>query len=241
MKTQKLFVYSGDGHNGVSHRNGNRKKAWASILGGGALAVYGAARKSAPGTVLAALGGFLVYRGVRSVRSSISPIFVQKSVTINRPPEEVFQFWRNFENLPRFMQHLKSVKSIGNRYSHWEAQGPLHTRASWDAEITDERANEYIAWKSVPGSELENSGSVEFRPVPSHGGTEIRVTIEYHAPSGKIGKAFTRLFGEHPEQQVREDLRRFKQLMETGEIPTTVGQTSGRRTPFVRMIQAAAQ
>ena len=218
---------------------GKRKQTWASIIGGSALAVFGASRKNVSGVALAALGGYIAYRGLRSVRSTTGPVLVHRSFTINKPPQEIFQFWRNFENLPRFMQHLKSVKTTGDRFSHWVATGPLNTSVSWDAEITDERPNEFIVWRSVPGSEIANSGSVEFRPATFHGGTEITVTIQYDAPGGKLGSAFARIFGEHPEQQIREDLRRFKQLMEAGEIPTVVGQTSGRRTPWVRMMQAA--
>lgn len=238
MNNRKVVPYSYPNH-GNRHRNGGRKQTWASIVSGSALAVFGATRKNASGAGLAALGGFLVYRGVRSARSANGPISIERSFTISKPPEEVFQFWRNFENLPRFMRHLNSVKTTGDRYSHWEAKGPLHSSATWDAEITDERPNEYIIWRSVPGSEIDNSGSVEFRPAPFHGGTEIHVALRYDPPGGKVGEAFARLFGEHPEQQIREDLRRFKQLMEAGEIPTTVGQPSGRRTPWVRMMEAA--
>ena len=238
MQKEKLFPSSAQLHNGDRHRNGYRKQTWASIVGGSALAVFGASRRSVSGAGLSAIGGLLVYGGVRSARSS-GPIFVQRSFTIDKSPEEVFQFWRNFENLPKFMQHLNSVKTTGDRFSHWVARRPMNMSASWDAEITDERQNEYIVWKSVPGSEVENSGSVEFRPAPFHGGTEVHITIQYSQPGGKVGAAFARLFGEHPEQQVREDLRRFKQLMEAGEIPTVEGQSSGRRTPWVRMMHAA--
>ena len=229
-------VRNGDSRNG---RNITRAQTWGSIIGGSALAVFGVSRKNMPGIGLAALGGLLLYRGVRSTMADTQPLFVRRSFTINKPVNEVFQFWRNFENLPRFMRHLESVTSTSDRFSHWKARGPMKSTVTWDAEITDEVPNEYIVWSSVPGSMVENSGSVEFRPATFHGGTEVHVSIRYDAPGGKIGSLFASMFGENPEQQVREDMRRLKQLLEAGEIPTVVGQTSGRRTAFVRMMQAA--
>ena len=214
-------------------------RPWASIGGGAAMATFGVSRKSWPGAALAAAGGFLVYQGFRDSHRAVRPIHVEKSFTIYRPVDEVFRYWRNFENLPRFMRHLRSVQTTGDRTSRWEARAPLGWPIGWDAEITDERENDYILWHSLPGGTVEHRGSVEFRTAPFDGGTEIAVSLDYRPPIGKLGSVFARLFGENPEQQVREDLRRFKQLMEAGEIPTTQGQPSGRRSAFVRMMHAA--
>jgi uncharacterized membrane protein len=148
-------------------------------------------------------------------------------MTINRSPQDLFNFWRNLENLPRFMRHLESVQNFGQR-SHWVARGPLGVRVEWDAEIYRERPNEMIAWRSLEGADVDNTGSVHFTPAPVGRGTEVRVVLKYDPPAGKAGAAVAKLFGKAPEQQIREDLRRFKQLMEAGEVPTTEGQTSCR-------------
>jgi uncharacterized membrane protein len=148
---------------------------------------------------------------------------VEKTVTINRPVEAVYRFWRNVENFPRFMRHLTSVQDLGNGRSRWKAKAPAWMTVTWDAEILQERENEWIAWRSVEGSQVENSGSVRFQPAPGARGTEVRVQLEYHPPAGTFGRVIAYLFGEDPEQQVTDDLRRFKQLVETGEIPISEG------------------
>jgi uncharacterized membrane protein len=148
---------------------------------------------------------------------------VEKTITINRPVEAVYRFWRNFENFPRFMRHLTSVEDLGNGRTRWRAKAPAGMTVKWDAEILQERENEWIAWRSVEGSQVENSGSVRFQPAPGARGTEVRVQLEYHPPAGTFGRVLTYLFGEDPEQQVKDDLRRFKQLVETGEIPISDG------------------
>ncbi len=230
-------------HNGNGSRFSREKlmsaRPLASISAGAALAVFGASRRSWSGTALAAAGGLLVYQGFRESHKAVHPIHVERSMTINKPVEEVFSFWRNFENLPRFMRHLKSVRVADERTSRWEARAPLGMSIAWDAEITEERPNDFIIWRSLPGGAVEHRGSVQFRNAPFAGGTEVIVSLDYRPPVGRPGAFFARLFGENPEQQVREDLRRFKQLMEAGEIPTTEGQSSGRRSAFVRMMHAA--
>lgn len=143
-------------------------------------------------------------------------IRVEQAVTINRPPEEVFAFWRNFENLPRFMDHLESVRVVDDRRSHWVAKGPAGTRVEWEAEIHNEIPGHLIAWRSLPDSEVNHAGSVNFSPAPNEG-THVRVVLRYDPPAGKIGAAVARLFGEEPSQQVAEDLRRLKQVLEAGE------------------------
>lgn len=146
---------------------------------------------------------------------------VEKVATINRPIHEVYQFWRNFENLPRFMRHLESVEVLDGRRSRWRAKAPAGMTVEWEAEILQDREQEWIAWRSLEGSQVPNSGSVRFTPAPGGRGTEVRVQLQYSPPAGRVGRLVAKLFGEEPELQVREDLRRFKQLMETGEIPVS--------------------
>lgn len=154
---------------------------------------------------------------------------VIKCVTINRSPEDLFRFWRRLENLPFFARHLISVKETSPTESHWVAKSPAGTTAEWDATIVKETPNEYLAWESNPGSEIDNAGSVRFKPAPNKQGTEIMVTLEYIPPVGALGALVARLYGEEPDIQVAEDLARFKAFMETGEIPTTVNQPMGGR------------
>lgn len=144
---------------------------------------------------------------------------LEQTVVIARPREDLFQFWRQFDNLPRFMDNLESVTALDGRRSHWVAKGPLGTRVEWDAEIHNEIPDELIAWRSLPGSDVDQAGAVHFMP-GSGGGTEVRVVLRYAAPAGKIGEAIGHLLGEDPRQQIADDLRRFKQVMEAGEVPT---------------------
>lgn len=145
-------------------------------------------------------------------------IKVEESVTINRPLLEVYRFWRNFENLPRFMDHLESVTVIDDTHSHWVAKGPAGTKVEWDAVIHNEVDDELIAWRSLPGAEVNNAGSVHFTPTPNGTGTDVRVVLSYEPPAGKLGAAVAKLLGEEPSQQVAEDLRRFKQVMDLGDV-----------------------
>lgn len=154
-------------------------------------------------------------------------IHVEESVTINRPMSDLFRFWRNFENLPKFMEHLESVAMREEGISHWVATGPAGTRVEWDARIINEVQDKVIGWQSLTGSTISTAGSVNFDQDPH--GTRVTVHLQYNPPGGKLGAAIAKMFGEEPNQTIREDLRRFKQLMEAGEIPTTKGQPSGRR------------
>ena len=221
---------------------------WISVIAGSALAAYGLKRRSIPGLVLSGLGGFLVWRGTtgRCILyealgiSTAEPqgdqvsvpyghgIRVEKSVTINSTPERLYRFWRNFENLPRFMDHLESVKVIDDKHSHWVAKGPARIKAEWEAEIINEVPNELIGWRSVDGSRVDNAGSVHFKPAAGGRGTEVKVVLRYDPPAGLLGAAFAKVFGEDPAFQVQEDLRRLKELVETGEIATTERQSTGR-------------
>ncbi len=157
------------------------------------------------------------------------PIKVEKTLTINKPAAELYRFWHNFENLPHFMKHLKQVKVYDAKTSHWTTSGPLDGTVEWDAVITDDRENEFIAWKSVENADVDNSGSIQFRPMSHDRGTEVKVVTEYNPPAGAVGDAIAKLLGESPKQQIGDDLSRFKMLMETGEIATTEGQPKGRK------------
>lgn len=148
---------------------------------------------------------------------------VEQVVTIARPAEELYRYWRDFANFPRFMRHLSRVELLGGHRSRWTATAPAGTTVTWDAEIVQDREAEWLAWRSLPDSQVRNSGSVRFTPAPGARGTEVRVQLEYAPPAGQLGRMVAMLFGEEPAQQVREDLRRFKQLMETGEIPLSDG------------------
>lgn len=231
-------------------KNVGRNERIASSVAGGALVAYGIKQGGVVGTVLSVLGGGLVLRGTTGhcnvykaldvntadKKSKDSPfgkgragkIHVTKSVTINKSQQELYDFWRNFENLPQFMSHLESVKKIDNKRSHWKAKAPFGSSVEWEAEVTSDQPNERIGWKSVEGSDIPNSGVVEFLPTSTRG-TEVKVVLTYEPPAGKIGSLIAKLFGEEPSQQVADDLRRFKRLMESGAIITVEGQSSGRK------------
>jgi uncharacterized membrane protein len=188
-----------------------------------ALGVDTAERSREKGTGIIADRGSDTRRQLGGARG----IHVEEAVTINKPIAEVFRFWRNFENLPKFMQHLESVAVREEGISHWVAKGPAGVNVEWDARIINEIENKLIGWQSLEGSTVSTAGSVNFDDTEH--GTRVSVHLQYHPPGGRVGAAVARLFGEEPNQTIREDLRRFKQLMETGEIPTTEGQPSGRR------------
>lgn len=213
---------------------------WATLISGGTLVLSGLRQGSLRGALTALAGGGLIYRGVtaqKGIQDTIQDtlgmdksIRVEKSVTIsNKSPEELYCFWRNFENLPRFMKHLKHVTVYDDKRSHWIASAPMGTSVEWDAEIINEQENHFIAWASVEGADIDNSGFVRFQPAPAGRGTEVKVAIEYNPPGGAIGDAIAKFFGEEPKQQIGDELRRFKMLMEAGEIATTEGQPSGRK------------
>ena len=241
----------------ASRLNVGRVERWLSMVAGGALAAYAFKRRSVPGGTAALAGAALLYRGatghcdvyqalgVNRVRGHGTGVMAdrgsdtrqqlgggagvhaEESVTINRPIAEVYRFWRNFENLPKFMKHLESVSTRDAGVSHWVARGPAGMKVEWDARIINEIDDKLIGWQSLDGSMVSTAGSVNFRETPR--GTDVRVHLQYNPPAGKVGAAVARLFGEDPSVQIHEDLRRFKQLMETGEIPTTDGQSRGGR------------
>jgi uncharacterized membrane protein len=161
------------------------------------------------------------------VRSQTGDIGVRQSIMINRSPEELYQFWYEFRNLPGFMYHLESVQTTGPGRSHWVAKGPAGTRVEWDAEVTAEQPNALIAWRSLPGAPVEHTGAVRFESAPGGRGTVVRVELTYRPPGGVLGACLAKLFGKAPEQQLQEDLRRFKQVMEAGEVVRSDGSPQG--------------
>lgn len=161
---------------------------------------------------------------------------VEKSITINKTADECYRFWRDFEAFPRFMTHLESVQAVtGNRF-HWKAKGPAGSSVEWDADVTVDQPGRELAWQSVEGADVDNAGRVLFESAPGGRGTIVRVVMHYKPPGGVAGALIASMFGEEPSVQIDEDLRRFKWLIETGEIPTTVGQPSGERGAWNRLL-----
>jgi uncharacterized membrane protein len=152
-----------------------------------------------------------------------------RTITINRPAHELYNFWRNVENLQQIMPTLKSVKATGEKTSHWVAAGPGGVEVEWDSEVIEDNPADRISWRSLPGTKFPNSGIVRFEELPGDRGTVVRLKMVCDAHAG-IGAKVAKLFGRAPEQQSMEFLRRFKSLMETGEIPTTKGQPAGRKS-----------
>jgi uncharacterized membrane protein len=216
-------------------QNVGELERWASVVAGTAIAAFGLSRRNAGGTAAALIGGALVWRGATGhcpVYDSLGMstaglekrqvsvpygkgIRVEESVTVAASPDRVYGFWRNLENLPRFMRHLESVEQFDGNRSHWTAKGPAGIDAHWDAEIINEIPNELIGWRSVADANVANAGSVHFTPTVG-GGTEIRVVLRYDPPGGAVGDAFLRLFGEDPAAQIADDLGRLAALLNEG-------------------------
>ena len=168
-------------------------------------------------------------RTTTSERMKEGIVRTKRSITVRRPVDEVYAFWRDLENLPQFMRHLESVTVTGDRRSHWVARAPAGKRVEWDAETVDERENELIAWRSLPGSDVYNAGAVRFQPAPGGRGTEVRVWLEYDPPFGKLGSKVAMLWREEPGQQAMDSLRHLKQVLETGEV--VLSDATKRRGP----------
>jgi len=206
-----------------------------SVLLGGGLAAMGLQRGSLSGWLLAAVGGSLVYRGVtghcacyeqlgintatgRGAATAIPAqhgVHVEHSVIIQREAEELYDAWRHFKGLPDFMTHLECVEELDERRSRWTAKGPLGTSVSWEAEIINERPGELIAWRSVEGSVVDTAGSVRFEPSGNGSSTQVTVNLKYNPPAGKLGAKIAEFLGVDPDQQIVDDLQRFKWIMET--------------------------
>jgi uncharacterized membrane protein len=222
----------------------------ASALGGALLAAYGISQRNKSGAMLAAAGGALIVRGAtgfcpgyaaagvdmrtsddtKTALAGARGSLVDTAVTIARPHDELYHFWRHLENLPKFMPHLVSVKQIDDKRSHWIAKAIRGRTVEWDAEIINDDLNELIGWRTLDGADVVSAGSVRFKPGGREGETQVHVRMQYDPPAGKMGAAFAWLFGDNPSQTIRDDLRRFKALMETGEVPTTEGQPRGQQS-----------
>jgi len=230
-------AWLGNGHDSVNVGDAER---WLSLAGGGALAAWGMARPRWGGLLLTGLGLSLIYRGWsghcelydKFGLSTTEPhgpnarvaagrgCRVEKSVFVNRPADELYAFWRDFENLPRVMSHLKSVTVTGAR-SHWVAAGPAGLSIEWDAEIINDRPNELIAWGSLPGSQVNTAGSVHFYNLLNRG-TKVAVNFKYDPPGGRTGAAFARLFGHDAATMIEHDIETFKRLAEADQLRPTV-------------------
>ena len=174
-------------------------------------------------------GGYLIYSGVRN--GAPKQFEIKRSITVNKPAEELYQFWRNLENLPSFMEHLESVTQREG-VSHWVVEDAFNRKVEWDARVSQEHPNELIRWHSLPGSPVDHRGSVQFAKATGNRGTVVTVTLQYGTPAGKAGNIVSALFGKHPEQIVREELRHFKQLMEGNSNHT---RSTGRSTRAQRL------
>jgi uncharacterized membrane protein len=244
----------------ISHHkhavNVAKAERWVSGIGGGLLTIAGV-RKQSPGGIAMAVGGGLLMRraitghcefyealGVRSApkgqgaETTSVPyelgIRVDKAITIDKPRDEMYRFWRDISNLSRFMKNVESIHDLGENRSHWVVSGPAGRMLEWDAVIHNEVENELIGWRSLPGAHVDHAGSVQFKDAPGGRGTEVKVELQYNPPAGPMGALVSMLWGKEPGLQIGEDLRRLKQMLEAGEIPTTEGQPSGasRRMPL---------
>ena len=220
---------------------------WARVAGDTMdLALLGSAlrnQSTSPTRTLAATGAVAgafaadVVDGVRLSRAAPDangsapeaelPVQVTAAITVRRDRAELYEMWRDFERFPDFMAHLEEVRATGTTTSHWKARGPLGMTVEWDAEITDEVPGERIAWRSVEGSKVDNSGTVRFVTAPGDQGTELHVDMRYSPPAGAVGATIAKIFGEEPGIQLKDDLRRFKNIAETGEVVRSDGSPDG--------------
>jgi uncharacterized membrane protein len=221
---------------------------WASLLGGGTLALYGLSRGSPGGLVLALLGGSLAYRGAtghchlyqalglstaddRGRRDAGAPADaaeVERSISIGKPADDLYRSWREPRNLSRIMGHFAEVTPLDGSRAHWAVRGPMGRRIEWDSRVVDDRPGEVLRWESLPAADLPNEGSIRFRPAPGDRGTEVTLRVDFDPPGGALGRAAMRLLGVAPMLIAEKALRRFKSLVETGEIPTTSHQPAAR-------------
>ena len=193
----------GDGFSKRRAQRGRLIAATAAVAGVTAIDALSAARQSRHA----------------SLSRAFAPIHVVRTITINQDRESVYRFWRDFSNLPRFMAHLDAVEEQSNGRTTWRVQGPAGMHVSWDAEVTLDRPGECIAWRSLEGStSVPNRGVVRFKEAPGGRGTEVHVELKYEPVGAALGAAFAKLFGEEPSQQIAGDLRRLKQVLETGEV-----------------------
>lgn len=218
--------------------NVGETERWASLIAGGAMALYGlTSPKSASGWLLAGLGGCLAYRGLTGHCSGYAALGIstadhhgpatsvaaghgvklEQTIVINRPAADLYSFWRKLENIPRFMSHIESVEQLGAGRSHWKAR-MLGVPLEWDARIITDDQDSLIGWRSLEGSTVDTAGSVHFEQAPGGRGTQVRLVMKYDPPAGKSGAFLARLFGQAPEQCMAADLQRFKEIMEAKHV-----------------------
>jgi uncharacterized membrane protein len=232
------------GHKGATTARGLER--WATLATAAAIIGYGLTRRTVSGTCIAVAATPLAYRGLAGSWPSVTNgrgahgdtraalggrrgIHVRESIRLEKPLEEVYRFWRQLENLPRFMTHLERVTELDDRRSHWVARGPADMRVEWDAEIINEVPNKVLGWRSLPGSDVVSAGSVNFSLVRGGRSTQVSVHLQYAPPTGRAGALLASLFGREPSQTIREDLRHLKQILEAGEIPQAVPKRSRKR------------
>jgi uncharacterized membrane protein len=212
-------IIDGTASDGAIEKSGlYAKAAKHPVITGGAILV---------GAGLAYAAARIIKRGEKG-GDVARDVHIETSIAIDKSPAELYLFWRDFKNLPLFMKNLESVTETDALRSHWVAKGIGGARVEWDAEIYNEKANELIAWRSLENADVVNAGSVRFQPAPEGHGTYVRITMNYNPPAGKVGATLAQFLGAEPSQLIEDDLRRLKQIMETGEIATVAGQTSGR-------------
>ena len=217
-----------------SDGRGEAAQRWATIATATAAIAFGISRRSVPGLCLAAAATPLAYRGMtgewprlangrahdtRVALGGNRGVLVHESMRVEKPLEEVYAFWRRFENLPQFMTYLETVTDLGNGRSHWVAKGPAGAPVEWDAELVNEVVNKVIGWRSLPDSDIVTAGSVNFTSVRNGRSTQVAVRLQYAPPAGRAGSWLATVFGREPNQTIREDLRHVKQILEAGEIP----------------------
>jgi uncharacterized membrane protein len=209
----------------IAHRSGRRRRRLLAVTGAIAgitvldlLTAVQATRAQKIGSV----------PGVRGSRKGGS-MELTATTTIRKSAPDVYAFWRDLENLPTFMAHLEQVRTTGDRTSHWSAGAPFGKNVEWDAEIVEETSGEKIVWRSIGDADVPNAGTVRFVPAPDGVSTEVHVVLVYDIPGGAVGKAVAKYFGEEPHQQLDDDLRRLKQVLETGEVVRSDGAPWGKR------------
>ena len=213
---------------------------WGTIIGGGMLMKWGLRHGGISGLLGLAAGGVMAWSGangrlpkslgslagnrhegeIASRRGWSTTAAVSATVTVDRPAEELYRFWRDFSNLPKIMEHIEGIEVLDSRRSRWTVSAPAGSTVTWHSRVTEDEPNRRIAWESEPGADVRNAGWVEFRPAPAGRGTEVHALIVYEPPAGQIGRLVAKLFQEEPGVQMRQDLGRFKRLMEGGEHTT---------------------
>jgi len=249
ISNEASYTIPGERHDNIGQVSSYRSEnvgvteRWASIFIGGGLLLYGL-RQGWRGILPSIAGSALVYRGATGhcslynflgldtseyKRPGVSVphgqgVKIERSIIVNKSPEELYRFWRNLENLPRFMSHVATVQALGESRSRWKMKSVAGKEVEWDAEIVNDKPDELIAWRTLEGADMHHAGSVHFEKIPGDHGAKVRVIMEYRPPAGRIGIAVAKTFGEEPEQILDTDLRRFKQLMETGDMVSAEGE-----------------